>query len=115
MFKIFKTFKEKILKVLRHYAPRSIMLGKERDNVPFKKLVSFDYTEILSQWIYFKFPYDHVIVLSNINVQAKNIQFWAKIPQKEVPHFLKDIVILRCKDVSELVRLVDNIGPDFAD
>jgi hypothetical protein len=79
------------------------------------KLFGFDYPEILSQWIAFKYPREHIIVLLNINVQAKNIQFWAKVPQTDMKYFLQDTVILRCKDKSEVIRLVENIPPDFAD
>lgn len=81
----------------------------------FKKLLGFDYLDIISQWISLKFPVDHIIILLNINVEAKNVQFWAKIPQTEIGHFLKDTVVLRCKDESEMERLVSNIPPNFAE
>jgi hypothetical protein len=81
----------------------------------YRKLLGIDYSDIISQWVYLKFPFEHIIVLSNVNVEAKNIQFWARIPQTESIHFLKDLIILRCKDVSEMNRLIDNISHEFAD
>lgn len=83
--------------------------------VPTKKLTGLDYSEILFQWAYLVYPDDHIIVLHNINVEAKNVGFWAKIPLEQVKHFIKDVVILRCKDISEMTRLVNNIGIDFAE
>jgi hypothetical protein len=82
---------------------------------PLDKLTGFDYTDILSQWVSMKYPLDHVIILMNINVEAKNIQFWAKVPQVEIGNFLKDIVVLRCKDLSQLAQLIGNIPEEFAE
>lgn len=81
----------------------------------YRKLRGLEYSDIVSQWVYLKFPFEHIIILSNINVEAKNIEFWAKVPKTEAIHFLKDIVLLRCKDISEMNRLINNIAPEFAD
>lgn len=81
---------------------------------PQSKLLGFDQEEILSQWVYLKFPFDHIVILTDINVEAKNIQFWAKVPSFERQQFLKDVVVARYKDKSEVEKLVDNIAPEFA-
>jgi hypothetical protein len=80
-----------------------------------KKLSGFYYHDIFSEWVIQKFKFEHVIILTNINVEAKNIQFWAKVPQTHATEFLKDIVLLKCKDRTELERLVQNMGVDFAE
>jgi hypothetical protein len=87
-------------------------------NVPYNrsdKLTGFDIGEIIQEWVRFKYPSEHLIILTEVNVQAKNIQFWAKVPKTESQFFLKDLVVLFCKDKSEVIRLVENIPRDFAD
>jgi predicted transcriptional regulator len=117
----FKSLLENTKKVIDSIRYRCIKIFKKANNIyseettTFKKLTGFDYTDILSQWVSTKYLYDHIIVLMNINVEAKNIQFWAKIPQTEIEHFLKDIVILRCKDQTQLIRLIENIPVEFAE
>lgn len=88
------------------------------DGVPYKnssKLKGFEYPELISEWVSMKYPLRHLIVLSNISIEAKNIQFWAKVPKTDILHFVKDVVILHCKDKSEVLRLVENIPSSFAD
>jgi hypothetical protein len=87
-------------------------------NVPYNKsdkLTGLDLGDMIPEWVNFKYPSEHLIVLTEVNVQAKNIQFWAKVPKAESQFFLKDLVILFCKDKSEVIRLVENIPKDFAD
>jgi hypothetical protein len=73
------------------------------------------YSQWISESLVRMYPNCHVVVLTNINVSAKNVSFWAKVPVLDMPSFTKDVVTLRCKDKSEVVRLVDNISVDFAD
>jgi len=82
---------------------------------PYEKLQGIDYIDIISEWVNTKYRFEHVIILININVQAKNIEFWANVPQTHAIQFLKEVVILKCKDKSELQRLVQNTGLDFAE
>lgn len=79
------------------------------------KLQSRSYTSIIDDWVAFNFVNQIVIVLTNINVQVKNIDFWAKIPVEQKIKFMEDVVILRCKDKSEMMMLIGNIGQDFAE
>lgn len=79
------------------------------------KLQGFEIEELLAQWIGLKHPKEHIIVLTDINVQAKNIQFWARVPKTDMQFFLKDIVVLHCKDKTEVLRLLENIPAKFAE
>lgn len=79
------------------------------------KLKGMSYEDIISEWVLAKHRNNHIVVLTNINVQAKNIQFWAKVPTTDMVHFVKDIVILHCTDKTEVSRLVENIPSNFAD
>ncbi len=81
----------------------------------FRKLSGFPYIEIISEWVKVKFPFQHVIILTNINVQVKTIKFWAKVPTSQVMEFLNDVVVMRCKDQTSMEELVTNIGFDFAE
>jgi hypothetical protein len=81
----------------------------------FRKLSGFTYVTVLCEWVSVKFPLEHVIILTNINVEAKNIHFWAKVPKTDAIEFTNDVVVLRCTDTSEMWTLITNIGEDFAD
>lgn len=88
------------------------------ETIPYKnssKLQGASYLEMISEWVSFKYPKNHIIVLTDINVQAKNVQFWAKVPKTDMIHFVKDMVILYCQDKSEVIRLVENIPSTFAE
>jgi hypothetical protein len=58
---------------------------------------------------------DNVVALLNINLTAKDLSFWANVPRESVRHFLKDIVILHCKDESQVKELTLKVGKNFAD
>lgn len=79
------------------------------------KLVSLDYAELVHSWAKTNTLFTHFVVLTNLNLSVKGIRFWTKIPKVDMHHFLKDVVVLRCKDKSEVLRLVENTGLDFAD
>jgi len=79
------------------------------------KLHSLSYSSIIDSWVFLHFHGQTVIVLTNINVQAKNIEFWAKIPPEQKIKFVNDVSILKCKDRREMFKLLGNIGQDFAD
>lgn len=87
-------------------------------DLPYKnssKLKGLEYNDLISEWVALKHPVSHVVVLTNINVEARNIQFWAKVPKTDMIHFVKDLVVLQCKDKTEVIRLAENIPPNFAD
>ncbi len=114
---IIKDLGQAILTFLILSNPFKWNLSKEK-LIPYKnssKLDGANYEDIISQWIFFKYPKNHIIVLTNINVDAKNIQFWAKVPKTDTLHFMKDVVILHCKDRTEVLRLIENIPSNFAD
>lgn len=90
-------------------------LAQEDETAMPSKLYGLDYSELITEWISKVYKFQHIIVLNNINVEAKNIQFWAKLPTTSRSPFLKDVVILRCTDKSEVMRLVENIPLEFAD
>jgi hypothetical protein len=90
-------------------------LAQEDEETRPSKLYSLDYQSLITDWVSKAYKFQHIIVLTNVNVEAKNIQFWAKVPTTSMSHFLKDVVILRCSDKSEVIRLVGNIPPEFAD
>lgn len=80
----------------------------------WKKLEGFDYPSILIEWAKSKYPGESIVVLYDINTSAKSLEFWAKVPAVSRGPFLKDVAVLRCKDHTEMSRLVRNIEPAFA-
>jgi hypothetical protein len=78
------------------------------------KLTGFDNLDILSVWVNAKYSGCNIVLLTDINVEAKDLEFWARIPKGQAMEFLKDIVILRCKDKTEIKKLIPSIGSKFA-
>ena len=78
-------------------------------------MLGISYVDVVAQWIKSHHSNKHIIALHNINVQAKNIDFWARVPKSDIQYFLEDVVLLICKDVPEMTRLIDNISEDFAE
>lgn len=75
---------------------------------------SYDHEAILVDWVGLKFPSDHIVILHDINVSAKEASFWLKLPQHYRPHFLGDYVVLTCGSGNEVFRLCDSIPRVFA-
>jgi hypothetical protein len=116
MERILKPIKSILLKFINSIKNLvRLQVNSTEVNKTNNKLSGYDYLDILSFWVNKVYPYSHVILLTNINVEAKNIQFWAKVPTYQSPLFLKDIVVLLCKDQTEMMRLIRNIDTNFAE
>lgn len=79
------------------------------------KLEAYSELEVLSVWVRRLYPTSHVVVLTNLDASAKGISFWSRLPKDQVEHLLKDVIVLRCKDKTEVFRLVDSVEATFAD
>ncbi len=89
-------------------------LPSKTHTLTYDKLLGFDYSDILTEWVQKKYPRENLVIMTDINVAAKNLEFWAKLPAKSAGLFLKDVAVLRCKDYSEVERIVENTPYDFA-
>lgn len=87
----------------------------EENPIITEKLFGVSYYDLICHWVNTVFKSEFVIVLTDINVQAKNIEFWSKVPVDKAVNFLQDVVVLRCKDRSEVIRLIENIPKEFAE
>lgn len=87
----------------------------KEEPIPESKLFSLSYAEVLCGMMKRSYGSGNYIVLTNVNLSAKNLQFWAKVPKEDMPHFFKDVIVMRCKDKSQMLSLISNIGPDFAE
>ena len=74
-----------------------------------------NYGDILPEWVSYKFPKEIIVVLTDINTGKKTLDFWNKVPHPNREVFGKDIVILYCKDLGQLKRIIDSIDISFAD
>lgn len=80
-----------------------------------KKLEGLSYAEIIGQWVRYKYPYDTIVVLKDVNVSERGLSFWAKIPRDKLEHIQKDIIVLRCGSKENANEIVDSIEPSFAE
>jgi hypothetical protein len=79
------------------------------------KIDPYGWTEVLSTWVRFTYPQDHIVVLTNINALDKSVAFWARIPKDRIQDLMQDVVVLRCKSKAEVFSLVDSTPQSFAD
>lgn len=79
------------------------------------KLESFSILEVLSAWVRLFYPSEHVVILMNLEVSAKGMSFWSRLPKNQVEHLLRDVVVLRCSNKREIFKLVDSVPPSFAE
>lgn len=72
--------------------------------VPLSELVNF--------WVKTRFAYEVVVVLWDIDYTAKDKVFWKTLPSKTVQAFCEDIVIFRCKDLSQANQIRESVEVD---
>lgn len=78
------------------------------------KVDGFSYEEIIAEWVRFKFPFDAIIVLTNIELSGNALSFWKNIPEHRFKYMTKDVVVLICDGKSELLKLIDSIPVELA-
>jgi hypothetical protein len=105
---LWRTFNKKVISKAYNQRPNFAL------DLTLNKVNSFTIEEVFALLVPLYFSKLNIVVLTNINIEAKNLAFWAKVPLMEMPHFMKDVIILRCKDKTEAIRLVENITTDFA-
>jgi hypothetical protein len=87
-----------------------LKLGKS-----YSRMQGFDlHEEVLPQWAARTWPNEHVICLVDIDIQAKGPKFWSMLTPAQRSELYKDVVVLRCKDKTEMQHLVESISPSFA-
>lgn len=76
--------------------------------------IGIDLGEILLEWVQFSYSKQIIVVLFDINVAEKSSTFWDKVPYDRRSVFVKDVVILKCKDIRQAVQIVDSTYSNFA-
>jgi hypothetical protein len=69
---------------------------------------------VLPQWTARTWPNEHVICLVDVDLVAKGPKFWAMLNPAQRLELYKDVVVLRCKDKTEMQTLVESISSNFA-
>ena len=79
-----------------------------------RKVLGLSYRDVLEGWVNMNFGNEYVIALIDVDISKKNNLFWENIPYIKREAFSKDVVILRCKDLSQQQRIMDSLDPGFA-
>ena len=79
-----------------------------------RNIFGMSYKELIGDWVGMNFDGEHVLVLTDIDLTQKPDYFWENIPYLRKVAFSEEVVILKCKDFSQLQRIVDSIEPGFA-
>ena len=92
----------------------TILLGSIQLSLKFRfsKLESISYSSIIDEWIYLTFNNQIIIVLTYINVQAKNLEFWAKVPSKEKIKKNEDLFKLELTKTKDILKTLGDIKND---
>lgn len=78
------------------------------------KMSGFSLSEVIELWSARLWVNEFIVVLTDINPGAKGPGFWSRLTRDQRTSLGEDVVVLRCKDRSELTHLVDSTDPTFA-
>ena len=90
-------------------------VGSTRASMKSGSIMGFTNNDIILDWARYKFSNEIVVILTDLDLTEKPSSFWDSIPYEKKIVFGKDVVVLRCKDLSQAKILVDSITPDFAE
>ena len=89
---------------------------KTSEPVRKSRVQGFPLVTVLEDWSGFRYPGEHVVILTDIDVSKKGMDFWAKLPKAILREFVySGVVVLRCNDLAEAMNLLYDIPFDFAD
>jgi hypothetical protein len=78
------------------------------------KVKGYLFEDLLLAWVKINFSGQRVVVLTDIDVNAKSASFWDKVPHYNRQAFQDDIVVLHCDTDDNLLDLTDSIDNSFA-
>jgi hypothetical protein len=79
------------------------------------KMEGFSWGEVMTHWVRDRYPYDAIVVMTNINVSERSLSFWARLPKDKIECMQRDVVILRGNSRSEIMEIAESIDSKFAD
>jgi len=78
------------------------------------KLYGFSVLDLIQYWSARLWMNQYVVILLDVNLGSKGPEFWSRLTRDQKESLNNDIVVLRCKDKTELLHLTDSIDPSFA-
>lgn len=90
------------------------MLPTPDDGLGHESLEGTSIETVLSQWTHWRFPNQHVIVLTDTNFAEKNTPLWTRLSPEKRMILTKDIVLLFCNDSAEASNIIDHIDTSAA-
>lgn len=78
------------------------------------KLYGFSVLDLIQYWSSRLWMNQYVVVLLDVDLGAKGPEFWSRLTKDQKTSLSNDVVVLRCKDKTELMHLTDSIDPTFA-
>ncbi len=94
-----------------------MMVGEERALIKAAttgKVIGFNNSEVIGKWSSQIWVNEIVVILTDINFAGKERTFWNTLTAHQRTQFIKDVVVLKCRDKNEASELVTSISPDFA-
>lgn len=92
-----------------------LYLGGLEEACKKAKVEGFFFTEIIQDWVRFNYPEQTIVVLRDLDLGAKSIDFWRKMPKHHRLEFTKDMVILFCNTDKEMSDLIHSIESSFGE
>jgi hypothetical protein len=79
-----------------------------------RNIFGISYKNLISSWVRINFDGEYILVLTDIDLSKKPSLFWENIPYIRKMAFTEEVVILKCKDSSQMQNIVDSIESSFA-
>lgn len=78
------------------------------------KVFGFSIEELIKCWSKHNWQNQYIVVLTDVDQNAKGADFWSKLPQARRLTFVEEVVVLKCEDRSKVISLLECIEPSFA-
>lgn len=101
------------LKAYEKYADHIGYSGPEAD-IKSKNIFGLNYEDIIREWVQLNFGSECIVILTDIDVSQKSMDFWDSIPYVKKVVFTKEVVVLKCKDFSQVEQIVNSVERKFA-
>lgn len=78
------------------------------------RMYGFSMLEVIQYWSSRLWLNQYIVALVDVDPASKGSDFWNRLTRDQKENLNQEIVILKCKDRTELMNLTDSIDPSFA-
>lgn len=78
------------------------------------KMQGFSLSRVAAEWASRIWVNEYLVIMCDVDPGSKGPSFWFRLSPTQRTSLLEDVVVLRCKDETEMETLIDSISPSFS-